>query len=783
MISLKYVSPVSAQPRNKRYILSCITLAIVSANTPSNIALAEAYSLEEVVVTATRRSENMQEVPISVSAVTGSDLKDKTILNISDIMGHIPNLQINSPWGTTQPNFNLRGVGVANEFNANVASPIGVYFDEVYEGFRAAQGVQIFDIDRIEVVKGPQGTLYGRNTTGGAINIISTKPELGDDQGYLTLGYGNYNRKRIQAAYETTPIADTLGIRAALNWIKGDGYLKNRNSRYGVENEHIGNDDYASEDSIAGRLIVRWLPSEKLDLSVKLFAGSSDPIGAAPIPEFPFFDGKAIDGFSRDGLGNDEAVSFKGGKFKNDTKGMTFTANYALSDRSTLINTTGYSDSEQDLAIDFAGSILDVGNTNYVSRSKAINEDIRLDIDFENTNLIIGAYFGIDSIETNNELTFFGFFDDTAGPDQFNPGGTFYTGPDAPPPTSVHVLQDFTQERSSWAVYAEGAHDFNAKFSTTVGIRYTEDTSELNKFGALYLDSSGNPALYTYSSTPEPSLAPLVPNGYLPDQKDTTNSVTGRIIGNYQASEDVMIYASYSRGYRAGAYNGLATAGPEQIYLTDPEEVDALELGVKSRFMDDRIQANGALFYYDYANQQIQEALDGVTFLRNLNSTVFGGELEIIGQASESLRITSSIGYLDTEYKSKQQLSGIDIGGNDLPFAPEWTANLGAQYLITDIAGGSVMLTGDLQYKTHQWFDPFNDKQAVGPLRDGEDAYTLANARVSYEKDSYSLSFYVKNISDEYYKVYGINTEGFSFNNYFIRGEPRTFGLELTLTL
>ena len=774
---------------------ACSTLVLTSLALGIYCNGSHASAIEEVIVTATKRAESIQEVPVAVSAMTGDEMQSKGIFDTNDLMGHVPNLQINSPWGDSQPNFNLRGVGVGNEFNANVASPIGVYFDEVYEGFRAAQGAQIFDVERIEVVKGPQGTLYGRNTTGGAINIISRTPQMEESNGYITAGYGNYNRRRLQGAAETTLIDGKVGVRVAGTWVKGDGYIENKNSQYGIDNTLIGDSDFASEDSKAIRIIVRAQPTDNLDVTLKLYTGEAKPIGAAPIPEFvnstlPL----PASGFGRDpALADDEAVSFRGGRFFNDTDGATLTVKWDINDSLSLISTTATSENKQNLSIDFGGStfaaaglpsgidVADIGYANYIADNEAFNQDIRLNYSTEKLNLIVGLYYGDDEVITNNRVTFSGYLDSTVPAGSFNPLGLF--GPSLGPATSFDAFQDFTQERTSKAFYAEASYDFTEKLTVTLGARYTEDESSLDDFYALYLNSSDAPTAYAYYSTLNPtpaSIFPLDPAAYLPRLSTKEDNWTGRIIFDYQLAEDVMGYISYSKGYRAGAYNGLAIAGPQQIYLTEPEELDAYEVGVKSQMLDNSLQVNASVFLYDYKNQQLQESVGAATFLRNLNSSVLGAEVEVLFYATDDLRITSAFGYLDTEYDSSQSLSGINISGNKQPFAPKLTTNLGAEYKLMDIAEGSLVVSGDIQYKGHQWFDPFNSEQAEGPLNQGQDSYWLSNIRLAYQSDQVTGALYVKNVADKYYNVYGINTEGFASNNYFIRGEPRTFGAEVT---
>lgn len=184
--------------------------------------------LAEIVVTATKRSENLQSVPVAVSAIPAAALQAKGVFETSDLNNTMPNLQVSSPYGQQQPNFSVRGVGVGTEFNANAASPVGVYVDEVYQAFRASHGQQLYDLQQIEVVRGPQGTLYGRNTTGGAINFITHAPKLSGTEGYVTAGYGNFNRFNAEGAVELTAVEDKLGIRIAGTYVNSDSYIHNR---------------------------------------------------------------------------------------------------------------------------------------------------------------------------------------------------------------------------------------------------------------------------------------------------------------------------------------------------------------------------------------------------------------------------------------------------------------------------------------------------------------------------------------------------------------------------
>jgi iron complex outermembrane receptor protein len=205
---------------------------------------ASSVGLGEIVVTATKRSENLQDVPVSISAIGAEQLASRGVTASADLATVVPNLQVSSQYGETSPNFSMRGVGVANEFTANTASPIGVYIDEVNQSYRYTHGLQLFDLERVEVLRGPQGTLFGRNTTGGAIAMYTRKPSLGDQNAYFTVGYGNYDRWKLQGAFEITPVEDKVGLRVSFNRLKGDGYFKE------VDKVRGARDSYGTADSI-----------------------------------------------------------------------------------------------------------------------------------------------------------------------------------------------------------------------------------------------------------------------------------------------------------------------------------------------------------------------------------------------------------------------------------------------------------------------------------------------------------------------------------------------------
>jgi iron complex outermembrane receptor protein len=822
---------------------------------------AETTGLEEIVVTAQKRAENLQDVPAAISAIAGEELAARGILNTSDLMGSLPNLQVTSAYGTTQPNFSLRGISVANEFSASTASPVGVYVDEVYQSFRASHGQQLYDLERIEVLRGPQGTLYGRNTTGGAVNFITRKPQLGDANGYLTASYGNYDTYKATAALEFSPVRDVFGIRVAGTWAKGDGYTFNPTLRQ----------DFGTTDSIAGRITAVWQASDALRITAKAFYAKNDPRQDLPYGIGYLANRTDAGGYSRfvprPELGNrllkqNEVQSDTGGDYFTDSRGVGLTIEYELGDI-TLTSITGFDHSKYRLSpFDCDGSPNNVCAIRYFSDSKNFNQDLRATYDGDRLKLIGGLYYGRDKIFTENEPDFFGFLrpllrgagvpgnfgnipiavgnslrtiplfavnpaldprlPSSCAPVVINPAG-FYdarsliafntdvaltnsaagtavqaacAAAGAAPFGPIAANQQFDLVRPSFAIYGEAKYDVTEQFAVTVGLRYTWDKVKYQNARTILFALDGT----TPTASLVPYSSPFNPNLPRVNQQESTGRLTGRIVLDYKITDDVLAYASYSRGYRAGTYNGLAYQDIGQVYFVEPEKVNAYEVGLKSRFLDNRVQLNLAGFYYDYTNQQIAQIIGATSFLRNADGRVFGAEAELVAQVTDTLRVDAALGYLNTKYTGNA-INPADprsltrnINGNQFANAPEITFQAGFDWTAYETEAGAIKVRGETQYMGKYFFDPFGDygqdpcdRPAAGSnvlaatpeLACGNPGYWLFNARVSYDTDRYSLAVWGKNLTNKFYYTYGLNLNAF-YQDYLTRGAPRTYGVEAT---
>jgi len=362
----------------KVVLLGSAALAAVPAMAQSS---SSSGGLGEIVVTATKRAENLQDVPVSISAIGSEQLVSRGVTSSNDLGAVVPNLQVSSQYGETSPNFSMRGVGVTNEFAANTASPIGVYVDEVSQTFRYTHGLQLYDLDRVEVLRGPQGTLFGRNTTGGAIAMYTRQPQLGEANGYLTAGYGNYDRWKLQGALEATLVEDQVGVRVAFNRVKGDGYFKEPDVGFRAN----GPDSYGSSDSIGVRGNLRIKPNEDLDIKIGGYYAKDDPVGY-PLHYIGLVGmdangngGTDIVGSTRQGgitPNGDVCCSYnqvsldKGGKYITKSWGLSLNINYQLSDNWSITSVTGYSKSDYKLNIDNDASYNDVYFITYGSKGR-----------------------------------------------------------------------------------------------------------------------------------------------------------------------------------------------------------------------------------------------------------------------------------------------------------------------------------------------------------------------------------------------------------------------------
>jgi iron complex outermembrane receptor protein len=706
-----------------------------------------ATGIGEIVVTAQRRAQSILEVPLAITAIDNSTLEKNGISNSAQLATAVPNLQISSPFGNTQPNFSLRGISVANEYNSNQASPIGVYIDDVYIAPRTSQGMGLFDLDRVEVLRGPQGTLFGRNTTGGAINFITRGPSLDGANGYAELGYGNFNTFTAQGAVEETLIQGQLGIRVAGNWVHGGGQ---------IENVYPGGANPNSQDSRQGRISLRYKPGDgDLDIKIRAYAGRDNPTQAA------------VQGFlpARQGLGFFQVDENRIGENQTSASGVAANVSYAFSRSLSVTSITSIDIGRQDLQQAADGSPVDILDIDWQSHYRQYSEEARFNYGGDRLNLVGGLYYGWDQTTTDN---------------------TFNIGSVLGPGVNGGFFQNYRQRRHSSAVFLQGDFKITNQLIFTLGARYTEDRARYDDgYANLFAGNVGGPHTPLASTVPCPGVPGTC--AYDPAARYVVNgsndAPTGRAALSYTFDSGLLTYASYNRGYRSGAFNGGGYTSSSGITYIKPETVNAYEIGGKGRFLERALTASAAIFYYDYTNQQLQDTRPGpVSFLVNApKSQVYGAEAEAAYRVAPALTLRGSFGYLHAIYKDLT-LQGTDLQGNHLPFAPTWTGQLGFDWNILDIAGGELTLSPTANVVSRQFFSPFNGINAAGTSQDNSEleqsGYSKVNASLSWTRDKILVRAWVDNLFDREVYSYGLDLRGAGFPyNFLVPSTPRTFGI------
>jgi len=841
--------------------------APVAAQTPAATASTEEpIGLEEVIVTATRRQENLQNVPVSISVFTAADLKAQGVFQSADMNNSMPNLNVQSSYGSTQPNFTLRGIGVGTEYNSNAASPIGVYVDEVYQSFRASHGQQLFDMDQIEVVRGPQGTLFGRNTTGGAISFTTTKPQMGDTQGDISVGWGNYNRFTTDAVLDFTPVTDVLGVRLAGTFVNSSPWLHNVTG--GGDNDsasaalaatataadltRVNTGISPGGEEIYGlRATALYKATENFTGTLKLYASQSfggvmspQNKGTGATPSLPA-DSVTLLNSAFAGLGagllppaySPTANGLGSRQIANDTEGTALVKNegivanlaYHINDQLRVVSVSDFDVTHYDLSeIDCDGTPYTLCAIGYDSESHSVNQDIRLDYSADKNKLIVGAYYGYDEIVTRNTPHFYDFLNDESlilgfPKTYWNPPGIGLEPTGFP--TGLDAYQNYTQERKSEALYAEGSRELTDTLKVTLGFRRTQDQFAYKNALTTFYDLTGAPRAYTVSDYAPNGVDQNYYIGVSPgvahplSRSDSSGANTGRLILDWKPLDAILLYGSYSRGYRGGTYNGLAFQSAAQVYFVKPEAVDAEEVGIKSRFLDNRLQFNASVFHYNYYNQQDQLLSPAaVTYLVNLDGRESGLDAELTFAATQTVRLNVGLGILHSEFdhtpcptalitSSPPQVGNclatgagnVDVGGNPFPYASKVSGNFGVDWKALETTQGTLTVHADTSYTGKYYYDTFgsysytsptggigggavNDRKiAEGPLHDGGGDYWLLNSRISYLMGRYTFAVWGKNLTNKLYYPNAINVEGSYGGDYFIRAAPVTFGAEASM--
>lgn len=743
----------------KTSLALCVNAAILasaagvstSALAEENAKSADVVGVEVIEVTARKRTENIKEVPISVSALTPKKLEvlGSSGMDVRALSAKVPSLLIESSFGRTFPRFYIRGLG-NTDFDLLASQPVSLIYDDVVLENALTKGMPMFDIERVEVLRGPQGTLFGRNTPAGIVKVQSKKPTQ-DFDASVSASYGSFDTTDLRVAVGGS-LTDTLSARVALLQQDRDDWIDNKAPGFEAE------DQLGGYSETAGRLQLLWEPSDEFsalfnyhfrdaEADARVFRANIIKPGTNEL----------VDDFDRETVFHDAASR---NNQTVDMKGASLKLEYNMGDH-TLTSVTGYESAEMFSVGDIDGGYgaaflpeMGPGFIPFPSETgarmpdhKQITQEIRIaSNDLGKFDYQFG-YFLFDEDLTINNLS----FNTLAGGVQ----------------DGIAIQK---METSAWAVFASLDYEVSDKLTINGGLRYSDDKRDWD--GELVQSPFGAPS-FTESNNVQDS------------------QVSGDLSASYKLNDETNVYARLARGYRAPSIQGRSLLFSANSTTADSETVDSVETGFKSVFLENTARVDGSVYYYVVNDQQLT-AVGGsgnVASLLNADKSVgYGFELDSEYFVTDDLVLTASVSYNHTELQDKNvavpgcgggctvtsPLNGDGlalIDGNSLPQSPEWISNFAARWT-KEIADGELYIYTDWSYRSEVNFFLYESTEFTG------DGLLEGGIRVGYEwytdGAEYEVAVFGRNITDEEQLTGAID-----FNN--LTGyvnEPRFWGVE-----
>jgi len=724
-------------------VLAATPSAAQGPATPATEAAAHG-GIDDIIVTAQKRAQNLQDVPISITAFDETAIREAGFTNSLSIGDQVPNLEIKTFGGV--PNIFIRGVG-NNDFNSSSIGPISIYRDDVVVASTGSQIFSLFDLERIEVVRGPQGTLFGKNTTGGAIQFFSRLPS-DDFEGNARIGYGRFNLFEGEAG-ASLPLGDTLSMRISGLVRRRDGEKFNR----------FTGDDAIDVDEAAARAILRWRPDGDTDIRLTVGGGRdrSDYLENKPVGTI---NGADLAGYSDPFPDNPRLLNFNGPSrnHSNDIF-VNFLASHKFGDFSVKW-ITGYDDSDVDNRVDVDGGPFRIDEITFLTAAKQFTQEVQLAYDHGPIHAIGGLYYFQENFRARSDADLLGFL-------------TFAQG-------GLPLITQARRRNRAYAAFGQMTWLVTDALRVTAGGRYTIDKVRATHRADLV------PGFFD-RDIPDGAPIPLVPFARL---GDTFNSFSWRLAADFDVTDDILAYASIDRGFKAGGFNiGIITSVAERTEV-DPEYLTSYEIGLKTTLFDRRLRLNLAAFYYDYTdlqvlsvNKQAGSAVPTLGLDNAADATIKGIEFEATAKPTDWLDAGLNFGILDAKFKNYlsaaiDPVSGLprDFSGNRLPGAPKFTLST---YVQVTIPAGSFETRWRAEYNyTGKKF--YNNAQS--DLISSGEGYGLLNLRATLAdpEKGWELAGWAKNVTGKAYIVDATDTSGFGFVPRYY-GERSTYGVELSL--
>lgn len=688
-----------------RPAMTAIALVLATGSAWSQQVSRNEEGLDEIIVTAEKREESLQKVPVSITAMTGEALAATGISNVEDLQFFVPGVSITND---SMAIINIRGIGTS-AFGVATDPSTTVHYDGVYIARPTTSYQDLFDVERIEVLRGPQGVLFGRNSAGGTLNIISKMPTA-DLSGTLGLTLGNYGKRTLSGTI-AGPLSDRAGLRVTLLG----------NERDGIYRDAVTRRRYQNEGNLAGRLTLALDPADNLEIVLRADASRDRETG------YPSIRGSYPPGFAAAGATiptrRNEIALDTVPRYDVDAWGVSSTVSFDAGPVK-LKSISALRKSKVAQVLDVDATDLFLRNIEFFERSRSITQELQLmNIGDGKLRWILGAFYlnekGSDEIRI------------------LEPG------------RRLAIPESNTT--NAFAVFGQASYELVDRLKVTAGLRYSYEKKD---FAYRVLSNSAQ----VDSAQPSASWTAWTPKFGV----------------DYELSDDIMAYASATRGFKSGGFQ----LGDGKPFL--PEYLWSYEIGLKSTLLDRRLRANLSAFYYDYTNLQVVQYINGVASTTNAGqATIKGFEAEIMARPTERFTLTSTLAWLDARYDVYFD-QGNSLKGNRLPNAPKWNITLGGEYKLPIGTRGDLVLRTDLAWRDKVFFKPNNDARYAG------DSSMLINGRIAWQpaNEHWELAAYGRNLTNERYASYkAVGTDPTGVSNpdlpLTVYGEPRQYGVQL----
>jgi iron complex outermembrane recepter protein len=758
-------------------VTSIFSGLLLMASSP--IGMANELALEEIIVTAQKKSESLQDVPISMSVVSGEKIQQAGIKNIEDLSSYVPNLKMSK---TLVGNaIFIRGVG--SGINRGFEQSVGMFIDGIYAGRGNQFRSPFMDVSHIEVLKGPQGSLFGKNTIAGAININTSKPT---DEFFTELSaefeprYGGQDLSLIVSG----PTSENTGVRFTAKRSEFDGYLKNI----------ITDKDEPSREESVARLVVTWQPTESADLRLKLEKGYFDTEGSSfqvvntdgafylrgiPVSQFedyidPREQGK-VDLYS-------SAKNFDGQEPESstDNDAVVLNADFQLTDTLTLTSVTGYSAFEYSQVVDGDSSDIEFISSELFEDFKQYSQEFRF-VGYlgDNIDYVAGAFASVQDMYN------FQIIDGDLG--SILPGGTLINGIFPIEYAKTSGVSDFDQKTTSLGLFGQAKWQVTRDFHVTFGLRVGREEKDVEKSQIVATFGEREPTQDPIKLAMSDVIIGVVPHEL--DGKRTVDTVSPTLNFQYFASESAMYYLRLAKGSKSGGFNASDGGGDPAKFEFDDEKAENIEVGSKLTLADGAATVNAAYFYTDFSNRQFATLTPSGTVVGNAASSVSQGvELDFKWRPLEYLVLNGSLAYLHSRYanfddagctaEQEREFNGQgcvqDLTGETTEFAAPWSGTIGAVLLMPVGDNWGASFGVDLNYSDGYYLSSDIDDN------DYQEEYVKVNARLAFRDldGRWELALLGKNLTDELTKTNGDDVPKFIGAHFAGVAPPRMISLQ-----